>query len=83
MNAPASILPEGHLKTVRRVVRLLDKYRAACACLETYEDEFRRFRSMQAANRMTTAESSMRRAWDALDAGIEALRQADELRGAA
>jgi len=81
---PAS-LPEGHLAAVRRAIRALDKYRAACTVLETYEQEFRQFRSLQSLNRMTTVEGQARTAWEAVEARTawEAVEAAmDALRGA-
>lgn len=82
MNESVSILPEGHLKAVRRVVRLLDKYRSACTVLETYEADFRQFRTVACFKRIEVSEANMRRAWDALEAAIDALRHQPAIRTA-
>ncbi len=62
--------PASHLPTIGRLQRLLEKEKAAYRALETYEQEFREFRTMQAANRINVAEAGARRASEDVQACI-------------
>ncbi len=73
LDRPA-VLPDGHMKAVRKMIRAADNYRSACTVLETYEDEFKRFRSMQSIVRLNNAEIQMNTRWEELEAAIDALR---------
>jgi hypothetical protein len=75
LEIPAPVLPEGHLKAVRKVIRCADNYRAACTVLETYEDDLRQFRTMQSLVRVSNAEIQMNKRRAELDEAIEALRE--------
>jgi hypothetical protein len=66
--------PEAHLPAIRRLIRLLDKERSAYTVLETYEGEFRQFRTMQAANRVNVSEANARKASAAIEEAFQAWR---------
>ena len=72
--APASRLPAGHLAAVRKVIRCADAYRSACTVLETYENEYRQWRSIKCLDRLGNADQQMNRRLEELSAAIDAMR---------
>lgn len=54
-----------------KLIRALNQERHAVVACDVLSEEFRQFRSMQALNRMTTAEGALRRKREVVAAAIE------------